>query len=88
MGIRISSRAVVDDLKLMKKTGYIPSEVIKECNITPIPEQYLRIFKWMGVSYFGFAILNLLINDVASAIASLGPMLTAMYFANSLMKKG
>jgi len=79
---------VVYELKQFKQKGSIPQEILKECVPLILPKWVFVAFPFFGFSYLFMFLSHFFAKDMASAIASLGPMLTAFYISRYIQNKG
>lgn len=87
MTINYSSKFIVTELKRIKQNGEIPQEVINECILITMPKILPKIIDYLVILYSGMSIFNFITANYASGVASLGPMITALYIRKFIRVK-
>lgn len=78
---------IVEELEQYMQKGYTPREVLKACASLILPKWFFVTIPAMGFLYLFISLIHYLSNDMASAMASLGPMFTAFYISNYIKNK-
>ena len=81
------SDVIVSGLQELKNAGQLTPELQSACKDVVIPRTFKLMLPLLGVTYLAVVFAHYLAGNMASAVAALGPTLTAFYISNALINR-